>query len=200
VEKKNISRTQIINTALNLMRNKNDLRAVNLREIARTLGCAHTNIYNYFSSYTDLLWETHTALQEVFMDFLQQNLSAVTTPDMMLRTFFDTFLQFYLSNTGWFRLAWLEYIGNERPEINVTATEKVRNELNQYIIDIWKELTGKTPYTNTVNRVMHNTHCYIVGEVSNYISGRRLIDDELDFKEYVVEQAIDILTLCLQEE
>ncbi len=45
-KKKKITKEQIISTALDLMRDKNELRTVNMREIARTLGCAHTNIYN----------------------------------------------------------------------------------------------------------------------------------------------------------
>ncbi|MPW24304.1 TetR/AcrR family transcriptional regulator [Alkalibaculum sp. M08DMB] len=196
--KKSITREQIIETALDLMRDKKDLRSLNLREIARTLGCAHTNIYNYFSSYTDLLWETHTALQEVFMQSLRENLSAATTADIKLRHFFNMFLQIYIVNKGWFRLAWLEYIGDIRPESNKIAIQNTRLELNQYVIDIWEEITGITPQTDMVDRVLHNTHCYIIGEVSNYISGRGLIEDETELKNYIVSQAIYIFSLYMR--
>ncbi|SNS88564.1 transcriptional regulator, TetR family [Anaerovirgula multivorans] len=199
-KKKSISREQIIKTTLNLLHDKKELRGVNLREIARTLGCAHTNLYNYFPSFTDLLWATHTALQEVFMMKLKDNLSSATTAEMKLKYFFNTFLQVYLDNTGWFRLAWLEYIGEDRPESDVAATKAASEELNQYVLDIWQELSESKVDNKKVSETMHNTHCYIIGEVSNYISGRGLIENEAEFKNHVVSQAIKILTLCLREE
>ncbi|MCC5468659.1 TetR/AcrR family transcriptional regulator [Pelosinus baikalensis] len=197
--KKNISKEQIVDTALELMRNKNDIRGLNLREIARTLGCAHTNLYNYFPSYTDLLWETHTALQEIFMEMLKERIMNAKTADLKLRYFFDTFVDIYLTNKGWFRLAWLEYIGENRPERDAVVTEHTFTELTQYISDIWQELHGNPPDKDQTGRVLHNTHCYIVGEISNYVSGRGLIENEAELKGYIVDQAVNILTLCLQK-
>jgi len=199
-KKKKITKEQIISTALDLMRERNELRTVNMREVARTLGCAHTNIYNYFPSYTDLLWGTHTAILEVFMNTLGEKLSAATTAEMKLRYFFDTFVQMYLDNKGWFRLVWLEYIGDDRPQNNIEATTKVHLELNNIIVNIWRELNGFAPDDAIVNRVVHNTHCYIIGEVSNYISGRGLIENEAELREYIVNESINILTRCMRKE
>lgn len=199
-KKKKITKEQIISTALDLMRDKNELRTVNMREIARTLGCAHTNIYNYFPSYTDLLWETHTAILEVFMSTLEEKLSAATTAEIKLKYFFDTFVQMYLDNQGWFRLVWLEYIGVNRPTSNMETTEKVHLALNHIIVNIWSEFNGFVPDNAIVNRVVHNTHCYIIGEVSNYISGRGLIENKAELREYIVKEAINLLTCCIRKE
>lgn len=199
-KKKKITKEQIISTALDLMRDKNELRTVNMREIARTLGCAHTNIYNYFPSYTDLLWETHTAILEVFMNTLEEKLLAVTTAEIRLRYFFDTFVQMYLDNQGWFRLLWLEYIGVDRPSSNIETTTKVHLALNHIIINIWSELNSFVPDDAIVNRVVHNTHCYIIGEVSNYISGRGLIENEVELREYILKEAINLFTCCMRKE
>ncbi|KXL53122.1 hypothetical protein CLNEO_16650 [Anaerotignum neopropionicum] len=195
--KKSITKEQILTTALDLMRKKNELRSLNLREIARTLGCAHTNLYNYFSSYTDLLWETHTNLQEEFMIIMRNNLLATTTAEMKQFCFFHTFLQIYLENKGWFRLAWLEYIGEDRPESNCIATQKAHLELVQFASEIWTEMKGVTPPTETIDKVVHNIHCYIIGEVSNFISGRGLLKNEAELKEYVVHQAVGMFTLYM---
>ncbi|MGB7604552.1 MAG: TetR/AcrR family transcriptional regulator [Lutisporaceae bacterium] len=196
--KKNITKEQIVYTALELMRDKNDLRGLNLREIARTIGCAHTNLYNYFPSYTDLLWEVHAVLQKKSMEMLAAKLSEVKIAELKLKYFFDTFLDIYIDNKGWFRLAWLEYIGDNRPENDIIATNTASSQLNSYIIEIWEELYGVLLDKEIVHRILHNTHCYIVGEVSNYIAGRGLIENELELKNYVVKEAINILTLCLR--
>jgi AcrR family transcriptional regulator len=179
------------------MRNKNDWRGLNLREIARTLGCAHTNIYNYFPSYSDLLWETHAALQEMFMEILSKKLKAADNAELRLNFFFEVFVDMYLDNKGWFRLAWQEYIGDERPYRDVEATEKTNRELNKNIAEIWKELSGEYPDAARTKRVLHNTHCYIVGEISNYLLGRGLIENEAELKAYITREAIRMFRLCL---
>lgn len=195
--KKNITKEQIIETALELMRDKCDLSGLNLREIARTLGCAHTNLYNYFSSYNDLLWETHATLQGIFMDMLTQRLETENSAQLHLSCFFEAFVDMYLDNKGWFRLAWHEYIDSERPQRDIDATEAANQALNKYIAEIWKELTGEYPNAERTKRVLHNTHCYIVGEISNYFLGRGLIENEKELKAYITGQAIRMFRLCL---
>ncbi|MCI1960249.1 MAG: TetR/AcrR family transcriptional regulator [Clostridia bacterium] len=198
--KKAISKEQIIDTALKLLSDKQDFKSINIREIARTIGCAHTNIYNYFSSSADLLWELHSALQGIFITMLRKNVSAEKSPKIRLRKFWETFLQFYLDNIGWFRLVWMIYIGDKRPESNIIATKMTKDELDKYMIDIWEELSGYKSNNKKVSETVHNVHCYIIGEVSNYISGRGLIKNTAEFKNYVVDNAIRLLTLSLQEE
>ena len=195
--KKNITKEQIVKTALELMRNKSDLGGLNLREIARTLGCSHTNLYNYFPSYSDLLWETHAALQEIFMELLMKKLEAANTAELRLAYFFEAFVEMYLDNKGWFRLAWQEYIGGERPPRDVEAIETANQALNRHLHEIWKELTDEYPDVGQTSRVLHNTHCYIVGEVSNYLLGRGLINQDDELKAYIVREAVRMFKLCL---
>lgn len=196
---KKITKELIIKTSLELMRNKTDLKSLNLREIARSLNCAHTNLYNYFGSYEELLWETHAALLETFTDMLEERLKAVKDAKLKLRSFFEAFADIYLSNKGWFKLAWVERIGDNRPGRNAAVTERTFAELTEFISAIWQELYGGHPDNERVGRVLHNAHCYIVGEVSNHISGRRIIDNEDELKEYIAVQAADIMTLCIKE-
>lgn len=198
--KKNITKEQIIETALELMRNNSDLKGLNLREIARTLGCAHTNLYNYFPSYNDLLWETHTTLQEIFLGILKEKINVAKDAKMRLSYFFEAFVDMYLDNKGWFRLMWQEYIGGQRPQRSIESIEITNKLLNEYISDIWKDLYGKYPNINDTKRILHNTHCYIVGEISNYILGRGLINNEIELKNYITQEAVSMFKICLAKE
>ena len=47
---------RFIDETLELIAEKGGSQEVNLREIARRIGCAHTNAYNYFVSFDELLW------------------------------------------------------------------------------------------------------------------------------------------------
>lgn len=195
--KKDITKERIVETALELMRDKSDLQGLNFREVARTLGCAHTNLYNYFPSYNDLLWETHIAVQEIFMKTLNDKLQDVNEAELRLTYFFEAFVNMYLENKGWFRLSWQEYIGGERPRRDIEMTEETNRSLNTHVSKIWKDLTGEYPDTDQTSRVLHNTHCYIVGEVSNYLLGRGLIENETELKTYITLEAVRIFKLCL---
>ncbi|MEA5143428.1 MAG: TetR/AcrR family transcriptional regulator [Oscillibacter sp.] len=195
--KKYITKEQIVETALELMRNKRDLRGLNLREIARTLGCAHTNLYNYFPSYNDLLWETHITILKLSMELLSKKLSTAPTAELRLVYFFEAFVELYLDNKGWFWLSWHEYIDGDRPQEDVEATEVTNKMLNQHIAKIWRELYGQYPNADTTKRVLHNTHCYIVGEISNYLLGRGLIQNEAELKAYITREAVRMFRLCL---
>lgn len=198
--KKNISKDQVIETAVELIKDKQDTRSVNLREIARVLGCAHTNLYNYFPSFNDLLWEVHIAIQARFIEEVSLRLTKIQDAELRLQCFFATFIDIYLSHIGWFRLEWFDYIGENRPERNKTATEKMVYQLVDILTDIWIDLYHDAPDRKKMNRILHNVHCYIIGEVSNFINGRRLIHDETELKNYVLSTSISIFKLCLREE
>lgn len=195
--KKDITKEQIVETALELMRNKSDLRGLNLREIARTLGCSHTNLYNYFHSYNDLLWEAHVAILKISIEMLTKKLDMAETAEIRLIYFFEAFVEMYLDNKGWFRLAWHEYIAGDRPKRDIETIEETNKMLNKYLAEIWKELYGQYPNADAIKRVLHNTHCYIVGEISNYLLGRGLIENETELKSYITLESVSMFRLCL---
>ena len=196
--RKNITKEQIVETALGLMANKNDLHGLNLREIARELGCAHTNLYNYFASYNDLLWETRAALQEIFTSTLKDKLAGADTTELRLICLFETFIDMYIDKTGWFRLAWHQHISSERPARDIEATETTNEILNNYAIEICKEFSGNNVDEGQVKQVLHNTRCYISGEISNYLSGRSEIQSEEAIKAHVSYEALNMFLTCLK--
>ena len=57
---------RFVDTTLELIAEQGGSQGVNLREVARRIGCAHTNVYNYFDSYDDLLW---SAFRRVLDDY-----------------------------------------------------------------------------------------------------------------------------------
>ncbi|MBZ9622502.1 TetR/AcrR family transcriptional regulator [Clostridium sp. FP2] len=198
--KKGITKEQAIDAALELMRNRDDIRSVNLREIARNLGCAHTNLYNYFGSFDDLLWEAHIEVLKKFSENLEKHISVVDNYDQKLLCFFNEFVDFYINNKGWFRLAWVEIIGGERPKVDEIATVKVVDGLVENIETIWKNLYNYTPKRDKIRNVLHIVHAYMQGEVSIYIARRSLISDESEFKIYVANTAKSMFELLLSKE
>lgn len=199
--KKNaITAQQAVDTALELLRGRREVKSLNLREIARALGCAHTNLYHYFSSYPQLLWAAYAAALGRMTQEIQRSLKKDFSPRLLFHDFFQALVGVYLNNPGWFRLVWLEYLGEECPESAVLSARAARRQMEDTVADLWRQSTGKTPDPALLHRTVHTVHCYLVGELSNFLSGRRLLEDAVEFQEYVVRQAARMTELFLQEE
>lgn len=195
--KKNLSKEQIIGTVLELLRNRSDIENLNFREIARRLDCAHTNLYNYFSSYNDLLWECHSAVLDNFMDTLKELFNEINPTELHPASFFERIVNLYMNNKGWFRLAWYEYIKGERPEKDIETAKNANQMLNDIAMLICRELFEECPDSDTVKRVLHNMHCYIIGEISNFLLKRSFTDNEAEVRAYIIREAVSMFQLCL---
>lgn len=170
-----------------------------MREIARSLGCAHTNIYNYFPSCADLLWEAHTALQNICIEILRTRLSASSFTDGKISVIFKTFINFYINNIGWYRLIWIENFGTSRPESNIFAVASARRELDRLVTEAWEEINGQEADKVEIGKAVHIAHSYIIGEVSNFISGRGLTVDINIFEFETTARATEIFMLLMRK-
>lgn len=57
-------------------------------------------------------------------------MSLANIAEMRLSYFFKAFVEMYLDNKGWFRLAWHEYIDGDRPQGDIETTEATNRMLN----------------------------------------------------------------------
>ncbi len=195
--KKSISREQIIETALDLLKDNRDIRSINLREIARVLGCAHTNLYNYFPSYNALLWEAHMEIENKFIAQISSAILGIEDNKTKLTHFFLTLASLYLDHKGWFRLAWLDYIDDVRPEKDEAATKNTVDTMVEILEGIWLGIYPESPGREQIHQVLHDVHCYMVGEVSNFINGRGLIEDEKILRSHIAGTSTAFFTLRL---
>ncbi len=65
------------------------------------------------------------------------------------------------------------------------------------VLDNFEKTTGDTFNEDKVNLVLHNTHCYIIGEISNYLSGRSFTTDEAKLGKQITDEAVRMFRLCL---
>lgn len=220
--RKGITKEQVINKALELMKDKEDIRSVNLRIIAREVGCAHTNLYNYFSSLDDLLREAYIKVLEIFSNLVVEKTSSIEDYQLKLKTFFAEVINFYLNNKGWFRLLWVEIINGDQKEINYITASQTVDGFVAIMEDILRHLYSYTPTQDQIKNTIHVVHCYIYGEVSIYIANHSIIQyettrqqysklipliandaiiqEEIVFRKYVADEAIKIFHLYLTKE
>ena len=198
--KRGITKEQVVDTTLKLIKDSENIRSVNLRGVAREIGCSHTNLYNYFSSFDELLWCSHIRILEIFLETLKEKLRKSEDNEVKLSYLYNHFLDFYLENKGWLRLAWFEILEGNRPEEDRIAIIETTDVFVEIVEGIWINMYSLVPSREKIREVIHDVHCYIHGEVSIYIAKRGLIQEEDIFKKYVVKQSTKITRLLLNEE
>ena len=94
---------RFVEATLELIAEEGGSLGVNLRAISRRVGCAHTNAYNYFDSYGDLLWAAFRRALRVYGEHLTQGLDAAMPADEYLRRTVENLAAFPQENPGLYR-------------------------------------------------------------------------------------------------
>jgi AcrR family transcriptional regulator len=103
---------------------------VNLRELSRELGYAHTNAYNYFGGLEDLLGRALVAALERQYEAARRALDgAGADPRRRMSRLVASQVDFALAHPGWYRFVWFEPLAAPPPpravEIMLAAGEEL---------------------------------------------------------------------------
>lgn len=192
---KGLSKQRVIDAALKLIDETGT--KINFRDIARELNCAHTNLYNYFDSFDALLWDAQEAIMRQLQSSIDENTDRETEPDAKLAAFFFSFVDFYLKHKGWFYLSWFEPLSSPRPKTHYDSAVSTVNAMLKALSDISRQMNQPPVPEDEMVFYLHNVHSYIIGELSIFLSGRSLLQDETEFRDYVNEYAVMILKAFL---
>jgi AcrR family transcriptional regulator len=192
---KGIDREQIIDVTLDLVRLQENVHNVNWREIARNLGCAHTNLYNYYKDLDQIYWDALDIILAKLEVCLTSDLSQYADGNSRLIAFYTRFFDFYVDNPGWFRLVWLEKLDGARPQKNVDLTNQTVSGFTSILISLLAEQYDLSLSHNQAKYILHTVHCYLHGEISIYISGRGLIKVQDEFKQHVIAECVHLTGL-----
>lgn len=178
---------QFISETVALIEEKGGSHDVNLREVSRRVGCAHTNAYNYFASFEALLWASYHRAILIYDDYMTRDL-LISSPDYAsFRLVIERLVKFPLDHPGLYR-----FIGSDNLPIENMPPE---------VIDAVRMLKGKfIEGVKNMNRPKMNLSdaleisnillAYISGESFDYINGRVLPDEDLP--ERTVKNALRI--------
>ena len=160
------------------------LRDLNLRRVAKRAGCSHTNAYNYFVSYDELLWwSLRGALERM-----------VTLAEPASEDLIDVYVRYALDHPAWYRLVWLDPLTEPPPaEVAEYLAVPARVFATWVATNLWRGDQGGGAL-DLATRVLHG---YLHGELAaittGRVAGRR---DELVKR---VREGTDILMNALME-
>ncbi len=168
--KNSIDKELIIETALNLIEVNKGIRNVNFRGIAKEIGCAHTNLYNYFDSFDQIIWESLGQVILRMFDYVDQHQNQQAQGEEKIISVFSAIIDFSLEHPGWFELLWLEEIEGEPSDEVKDILYKPALLLNQLISQ--ERLSGISE--EKAGKIANIIFSYLHGELCRYMKNRNM--------------------------
>jgi len=192
---KNITREQIISATLNLIEQKQGREGLTIREISRNLGCSHPNIYNYYSSLDNLLWDVLELILETMMEFVLSRINSGMNRDEQFQTFISGIVTFSLNNTGWYKLLWFEDIKGDIPEKTAVKVKVPSQKFAEFVLSRYPEIGNLGNAVQAASII----HSYMHGEISKYITHRNFRDDREILTESITQNSFMLLKMLIAQ-
>ncbi len=181
-------KSKFIETALELINIEGSTSSVNLRTIARKIGCSHQNLYNYFKNYDELLWECMIPSLEKLTEYTWNVIEDIDDKDSKVRAFFESQIVFAVENPGIYSLIWLEKLNGEPPDYIRQNLDFASKQFIRIVGD-FAECNYSSEQLLKLSDILHN---FIHGSICKVI--RKRIDENVDeFIAETVENCIDIM-------
>ena len=185
---------RLVEATLELITEKGGSLDVNLRAVSRRVGCAHTNVYNYFDSYQDLLWEAFRRALRVYGEYLTRDLGGVDDPTEYLRRTVTNLASFPQQDPGLYRLIGSDPIDLEAIPADVMETV---TSMKRWFASVVAAAAGPEVSAAGARDIADIVIAYIDGETLNLINGRAIADEDLSAR--VVGNALRLFGLLAGE-
>lgn len=180
---------RFVEVTLELIEEQGGSQNVNLREVARRVGCAHTNVYNYFDGFSGLLWEALRRAVAQYARSLAGGLDDEMAPLDYFRQVVSNYVRFTREHPGLYRFISLDPVndGDYPDEVIETVAALV-----EWLVDVIVACAPGTSRDDAENACFV-IDAYISGESASLITGRALPGD--DIAERMLDNAVRLFTL-----
>lgn len=167
---------QFVEAALEAIEEEGGSLEVNLRGISRRVGCAHTNAYNYFDSYPDLLWAAFRRALRIYGEHLTRGLDAGSPPRTYLETAIGNLASFPQQNPGLYR-----FIGSDPIDPGAIPADIMETvvAMKQWFSSVVATAADPTVDPVEARAAADIILAYVDGETLNLINGRAVPDEDL---------------------
>ncbi len=176
--KNNISKEIILETTLSLIEENRGIKNVTLRDIAKKIGCTHTNLYNYFSSLDEIFWESLGLALLKMMEYGRPCLTTERANEEELYLLLSNLIDFSMKHPGWYKLIWLETIGGSPSSEVSEILSKPGKALNKVIIEASNNKLSEEKAI-LIGDILHS---YLHGQLCKWINNRSFINSSEEIK------------------
>ena len=184
----------IVDTAAFLLEENGGIKSVTLREIAKRLGCAHTNLYNYFGSLTEIYWEVAGWILSRMISELKAKEHRDGVPEGDVFRLLSHFADFSIDHPGWYQFLWLEALVGEPSQHVIEILKRPAD----YICDSVRTTAGVKLPEEKVIQIGDIMFSYTYGEISTWIHHRTSNDSRAVFQKRIDTNLHLIYSLMLQ--
>lgn len=165
--------------------------SVSFRSVARSLGCAHTNLYNHFPDLESLLWACGDSVLSLMPEAIAIAPRGGGSSRTRLERFFGKALAFYLDHPGWFQLLWSHPFSGPRPQSNRDAGDSSIKR----VVEIFSRELEHCTDPRSAHAILHVVHAYLHGELAIFFSGRSIYGTRAGLERHVVARCAELASL-----
>lgn len=185
---------RFVEVTLSLIVEKGGSLDVNLRQVARGVGCAHTNVYNYYADFQDLLWEAFRRALIVYGEYITYDLDDSLPPMEYFRRVISNLATFPQDNPGLYR-----FIGSDPINLDEIPADIMDTVVSMkvWLFEVVKVLCGPEISADTAEEIANIILAYIDGETFNIINGRTVPGEDVPGR--IMTNALRLFTLLTQD-
>ncbi|MCK5130483.1 MAG: TetR/AcrR family transcriptional regulator [Clostridiales bacterium] len=166
----------------------------NMRTVAKIAGCAHTNIYNYYSNYVELLYAAMKRSFEKVVLFTQERVGARAASVDHFPDFIDAQIEFSIQHQGLYRFIWLEDLPGAIPD---EVKEFAMELKNRFALLVYKCAEGKLT-SEEAAEISYILHSYLHGEICKMISARDVEVPISQGKEKIKQNVMKLMQIMFE--
>ncbi len=167
---------KFIDQTMVLIAEKGSSREVNLREISRRVGCAHTNVYNYYSSLDELRWAAFRKTLDLYAAALLDGLDDSLTGHAYFCRLIKNMVDFAAVNPGLYRFIASDPIDPESIPLDIVSYV---GRMKAYFIEVISVLCADRVDNERAESIGNILLAYLDGETFNLINGRILPNEDI---------------------
>ena len=119
---------KFIKETITLIEEKGGSKNVNLREVSKRVGCAHTNAYNYFNGFDGMMWAAFEEALRIYANAITSGLSSEMSGSSYFQRLNRNILNFAIENPGLYRFISSDPIDHKSiPEHLLVMVTKMKN-------------------------------------------------------------------------
>ncbi|MCK5130432.1 MAG: TetR/AcrR family transcriptional regulator [Clostridiales bacterium] len=180
---------KILSTTLELIDQNGGALNVTLRQVAREVNCSAPNIYNYFASFDDLLNSVLIKICDNFTQSMQEQLLLAKSSEDILVTAFTSFISYILDNPSRVNFFYFERLSFDVHE----STQGVAEGVGHGMATLLVEGSDGAITMNKAQDASSILHWYIIGQLSEYVTGRIDITNKAEYIDTLVATCKNLL-------
>jgi AcrR family transcriptional regulator len=162
-------RERFVEEALALIDRGGGSRGLNLREVARSVGCAHTNAYNYFEGVDELLAEClQVAFERQYEHSKRATAKTIDDPWKTVGLLVESQADFALAHPGWYLFVWIEPLRFALPSRILPLMQQATSE----VVELVRVLGRRRLSVSRATQVVEDFHNHLHGVLCKAVARR----------------------------